>query len=55
MSESDRRELFEEAANRAPVGRVGQPEDVAFAILFLINHDYITGTVLDVNGGETLT
>ncbi|MGF1472828.1 MAG: SDR family oxidoreductase [Rubrobacteraceae bacterium] len=55
MPESDRRKLFEEAANRAPVGRVGQPEDVALAVLFLINHEYITGTVLDVNGGETLT
>lgn len=55
MSESERRELFEEAANRAPVGRVGQPEDVALAVLFLINHDYITGTVLEANGGETLT
>lgn len=36
-----------------PWGRVGQPEDVAEAVLFLASHhaDYITGTSLWVDGG----
>ena len=36
-----------------PVGRVGKPEDVAGAVLFLASDDadYITGEILDVNGG----
>lgn len=36
-----------------PVGRVGQPEDIARAVRFLIddNADYITGTEISVNGG----
>jgi 3-oxoacyl-[acyl-carrier protein] reductase len=36
-----------------PLGRFGQPEDVAQAILFLCSpaSNWITGTVLDVNGG----
>jgi 3-oxoacyl-[acyl-carrier protein] reductase len=36
-----------------PLGRYGQPEDIAQAILFLSSpaSNWITGTVLDVNGG----
>jgi len=38
---------------KIPVGRVGKPEDVAGAVLFLASDDadYITGEILDVNGG----
>lgn len=40
-------------AERFPLGRIGEPEDIAEAILFLASQasNYITGTVLDVNGG----
>jgi len=36
-----------------PLGRYGQPEDIAQAILFLCSpaSNWITGTTLDVNGG----
>jgi len=36
-----------------PVGRLGLPEDVAYATLFFVSPmaSYITGTTLDVNGG----
>ena len=36
---------------RVPMGRFGKPEEVAKAVIFLIENDYITGEVLDVNGG----
>jgi len=41
------------ANGSVPLGRFGQPEDVAQAILFLCSpaSNWITGTVLDVNGG----
>ena len=41
-----------QAANR-PLGRYGQPEDIARAILYLASDDsaYVTGTVLVVDGG----
>jgi NAD(P)-dependent dehydrogenase (short-subunit alcohol dehydrogenase family) len=36
-----------------PLGRLGAPDDIARAVLFLVSGlaDYITGTTLDVNGG----
>ncbi|MFY0634276.1 MAG: SDR family oxidoreductase [Vannielia sp.] len=41
------------AHGSVPLGRFGQPEDIAQAILFLASpaSNWITGTVLDVNGG----
>jgi len=36
-----------------PLGRIGQPEDIAHAVKFLCSEEagYITGHVLAVNGG----
>lgn len=34
-----------------PLGRMGKPEDVADAVCFLVESDYITGVVLRVDGG----
>jgi 3-oxoacyl-[acyl-carrier protein] reductase len=38
---------------QVPLGKLGQPEDVANACLFLASSaaDYITGQVINVNGG----
>ena len=39
-----------------PMGRLGDPEDVAYAMLFFASHEakYITGQTLVVDGGQTL-
>ena len=39
-----------------PMGRLGDPEDIAYAMLFLASHEaqYITGQTLVVDGGQTL-
>ena len=35
--------------------RAGRPEEVAQAILFLIENDFVTGTTVDVDGGALLS
>ena len=46
-------EIMEELKNETPMGRIGAPEDVAEAILFLASDKsgFITGQVLSVDGG----
>ena len=53
---AQRREFFHQFANRIPLRRVGQPEDVAAAVAFLASNDarHITGTTLLIDGGQTL-
>ena len=41
----------EEIAKAIPLGRMGTPEDVADAVVFLVKADYITGEVIRVDGG----
>ena len=45
-----------EMARSIPLGRAGQPEDVANAVLFLVSDEaaYITGQVLNVDGGMVM-
>ena len=44
-------EILAEMAEESPVGRNGTPEDVAKAMLYLSEAEFVTGQVLPVNGG----
>ena len=47
-------EVLEEMAQDAPVGRNGTPMDVAGAMAYLADAEFITGHVLSVNGGYVI-
>jgi NAD(P)-dependent dehydrogenase (short-subunit alcohol dehydrogenase family) len=53
-----RRPDYDDFAKRAssslPLGRIGAPEDLAHAVLFLMTNPYTTGTVLQVDGGALI-
>ena len=53
MTRSLPEKLREEFIKQTPLGRMGRPDDVAEAVLFLASDvsDYITGQVISVNGG----
>ncbi|HJR63869.1 MAG TPA: SDR family oxidoreductase [Gemmatimonadaceae bacterium] len=42
----------ERLASTTPLRRIGSPEDVAGAVVYLIEADYVTGEVLIVDGGR---
>ncbi len=44
-------DIMEQLRQETPVGRLGTPEDVAHAIGYLANAEFVTGQVIGVNGG----
>jgi len=56
MTEELSDEVKETALSHIPLGRMGQPQDVAKAVAFLASDDaeYITGQVLVVDGGMVM-
>ena len=44
-------EEMEQLVSQIPLGRIGYPEDVAKACVYLSEADYVTGEVLSVGGG----
>ncbi|NUU33414.1 SDR family oxidoreductase [Arthrobacter sp. C9C5] len=51
MPEQVRQGMLDGYAASVPAGRAGLPEDVATAAMFLMENTFVTGTVLDVDGG----
>lgn len=52
MPEADREAMFERVAAGLPAGRVAEPDDVAAAAALLMTNPFMTGHVLDVDGGH---
>ena len=47
-------ETMEELRQQTPIGRNGTPHDIATAIVYLADAEFVTGQVLAVNGGIVL-
>ena len=54
MTEAMRRDIWDSKLAEVPMGRAGEPDEVANAALFLASElsSYLTGTVLEVTGGR---
>ena len=50
------KERLDAIARTIPVGRLGRPEEVAAAVLYLAsdNAGYVTGATIDINGGRLM-
>jgi len=51
----DAPEIAEDFIRRAPLRRTGDPGDIDDAVMFLVQAPFITGQVIVVDGGRTLT
>lgn len=54
VPEEQRQDFFATVSKQLPVGRIGSLEDMADAVLYLMQSSFITGTVLHVDGGHLL-
>eukprot|EP01133_Synstelium_polycarpum_P012743 gene12743-14953_t len=54
LSDEQRLAMFAKAGGALPVGRVGQAEEVAAGYVLAMENGFITGSVIDVDGGGLL-
>lgn len=54
MAPEARAVMLARAADTLPAGRHGRPEDIAMAYLFAIDNPFVTGSVIDVEGGALI-
>jgi NAD(P)-dependent dehydrogenase (short-subunit alcohol dehydrogenase family) len=54
MPQSAREAMYRDVAQRLPVGRVGEADDLAQTYLYLMREGFSTGQVLVVDGGAVL-
>lgn len=46
-------DFYDSLVARHPIGRLGRPEEIAHAIVFLCENEFVTGTTVLVDGGYT--
>lgn len=55
MSKEQKEGMFAEMVKKIPVGKVGQPEDVAESYLYCMRDRNVTGAMVSTSGGHLLT
>ena len=51
MSEEARDAMYTTVGESLPIGRVGQADEIAQAAIMAMTNGFLTGAVLDVDGG----
>jgi 3-oxoacyl-[acyl-carrier protein] reductase len=54
MVASMKPEMLEKMTAGVPVGRLGEPEEIASTVVFLLENEYVNGRVIEVDGGQRL-
>ena len=54
LSSEKKQETFQKYSDTIPLGRIGEPVDIAKMILSFIDNKYITGQIIAVDGGLSL-
>ncbi len=54
MNEEQKQTFFKQMGGKLPVGRIGKPDEIAHIIEAVLNNKYMTGSVIDIDGGGNL-
>ncbi len=54
MTASMRQDMLDKLTSGVPLGRLGQPEDIAQSVAFIMENAYFTGRVIECDGGLRL-
>ncbi len=46
-------DFYEGLVSRHPIGRLGRPDEIAHAVVFLCENEFVTGSTLVIDGGYT--
>lgn len=52
LTEAGARDHLKNVGGALPVGRIGQADDIAKAVVYLMSNSFATGSVVDVDGGH---
>lgn len=45
------KEDIEKIEDEIPVGRIGKTEEISKTVRFIVENEYITGQIIEINGG----
>lgn len=54
LDEKARQAVFDKARTQFPARRIGTPADIGSAAVFVMSNPYVTGSVIEITGGEHL-
>jgi NAD(P)-dependent dehydrogenase (short-subunit alcohol dehydrogenase family) len=51
---TERSEKWREMTKAIPLQRSGHPRNISQTVIYLVNNDFVTGSIINVDGGESL-